>query len=534
MSRRTVASRAPSKQPPAEWTPATERALAKRSQPTVKRGPAALGAAASYLARPRSVLAGVPLAAWGCAIAAFLNAACWSVISPPFEVPDEPSHFAYVQHLAETGGLPSVTGEQFSPSEMVALRDLRHSSVRGAPQNHTISSPAEQRTLESDLAQTTSSESEEAGIATSQPPLYYAMEAIPYRLAGGTVLDRLTLMRLLSAAMAGFTGLFAFLFVRESLPSVRWAWVVGGLGVALFPLLGLMSGSVNPDALLFAVAAALFFALARAFRLGLTPRRGAAIGALIAIGVFTKLNFIGLIPGAAIGLLILALRAARASRRAAIGSLGLACAIAVGPALLYVAIHSLSERPGTVTVTGSGLALISAPGSLFDKGAYIWDLYMPALPGMPNYFPHISTTRQLWFDGLVGRYGWLDTFFPGWVYDFALLPAGLVAGLCIREVIRSFGTLRRRGAELAVYLALCLGTITLVGASDYLSSPRNMGAYIEPRYMLPLLALFGGVLALAARGAGQRWGRAIGALLVCLILAHNIFSQLLVVARYYG
>jgi hypothetical protein len=49
-----------------------------------------------------------------------------------------------------------------------------------------------------------------------------------------------------------------------------------------------------------------------------------------------------------------------------------------------------------------------------------------------------------------------------------------------------------------------------------------------------MLVLFGAVLALAARGAGRRWGPAVGALLVLVILGHDIFSQLLVISRYYA
>ena len=45
--------------------------------------------------------------------------------------------------------------------------------------------------------------------------------------------------------------------------------------------------------------------------------------------------------------------------------------------------------------------------------------------------------------------------------------------------------------------------------------------------------VFAAILALAARGAGRRWGPAAGTLIVLLILAHDIFSQLLVVGRYY-
>jgi hypothetical protein len=42
------------------------------------------------------------------------------------------------------------------------------------------------------------------------------------------------------------------------------------------------------------------------------------------------------------------------------------------------------------------------------------------------------------------------------------------------------------------------------------------------------------VVALAARGAGRRWGPIVGVLLVVMFLGQDIFSQLQVVARYYG
>jgi 4-amino-4-deoxy-L-arabinose transferase-like glycosyltransferase len=121
-------------------------------------------------------------------------------------------------------------------------------------------------------------------VAASEPPVYYALQTIPYALASsGSLLDRLALMRLLSALIAGVTALFCYLFVREAVPGVRWAWTVGGLSVALMPLLGFMSGAVNPDAMLYAVCAALFYALARAFRRGLTLRLAVAIGLLGAL-----------------------------------------------------------------------------------------------------------------------------------------------------------------------------------------------------------------------------------------------------------
>jgi Predicted membrane protein (DUF2142) len=476
---------------------------------------------------------GVPRAAWICALIACLNAACWSLITPPFQVPDEPSHFAYVQVLAQTGHLPSGHVEKFSPAEEIALRDLDQPQVRYNPQSHTIFTQAQQRQLEHDLAQPSSRAGANAGVATSEPPLYYALETIPYYLgSSGTVLDSDALMRLLSALMAGFTALFAFLFIRETLPGAPWAWVVGGLGVALAPLLALMSGAVNPDALLYAVSAALFYGLARGFRRGLTRRLAIALGATIALGFMTKLNFIGLLPGALLGLVVLAVRAARTSKRAALVSLALAVVVAASPIGLYVVLNLLSGRLPVGTLS-HGISLTESRGSVLKEASYIWQFYLPRLPGMHPYFPYLSTTIQLWFDDFVGLYGWFDTVFPAWVYRVALIPAILLAALFARALVSRRSSLRSRASELIVYLALTIGLMGLVGANDYVVSPSNTTEYAQARYLLPLLALYGAGLALAARGAGRRWGPAVGASIVALFIAHDLFSGLLEISRYY-
>jgi hypothetical protein len=476
----------------------------------------------------------IPTAAWVCALVACLNAACWSLITPPFQAPDEPSHFAYVQDLAETGRLPSSDQQRFSPAEEVALRDLLQGEVRYSPQNHTIFTAAQQRRLQHDLALALSRVSSNAGVAASEPPLYYALETIPY-IAGssGTILDQLTLMRLFSALTAGLTALFVFLFLREALPGARWAWSVGGLGVAFAPLLGLMAGAINSDALLYSVSAALCFCLARGFRRGLTPRLGLLTGAAIAAGLLTKLNFVGLLPGAALGLVVLTVRARRGSARAAYRSLALALAVAASPLGLYVIVNLLSGRRADGTLT-SGIALTTAKGSIFKEISYIWQFYLPRLPGMHDYFPGLSTTLQFWVNGFVGLYGWIDTVFPAWVYLVARIPIGLLAILLARGLYTNRAALRRRLAELGVYGAMAVGLASLVGANDYLEYPIATGSYAQPRYLLPLIALYGGALALAARGAGRRWGPVVGTAIVVLLIAHDVFSQLLEISRFYG
>ncbi|HEY3827721.1 MAG TPA: DUF2142 domain-containing protein [Solirubrobacteraceae bacterium] len=479
----------------------------------------------------REALRRIPLAAWTCALLAVVNAVGWSVISPPFQLPDEPSHFAYVQHLAETGHLPSSNGEHYPQAEEVAMSYLLQTQVRFSQENHPISTPAEQQQLESELDVPYSrSQPGDAGVAASQPPLYYALETIPYALAsGGTLLDQLALMRLLSALFGGLTALFAFMFLREALPGTPWVWTVGGLGVALTPALAMMSGAVNPDALLFAVSSALFYCLARAFRRGLTRRIAIAIGATIAIGCMTKLTFLGLVPGAVLALVALAVRDARASGRTAYRSLAVALALAAAPACLYLIDNALSGKTtlnvlsGTLTATGHR----SIPGAI----AYIWQIYLPRLPDMTPTF-HGTSGEAIWFEQLVGKYGWLDTTFPAWVVKVALFPAAILALLFARALVASRGALRLRLVEILIYLVMALGVLAIIGIDEYIHRIPN--EYMQFRYVLPLVALMGAALALAARGAGRRWGPVAGALIVMLLLAHDLFSQLLVISRYYG
>jgi 4-amino-4-deoxy-L-arabinose transferase-like glycosyltransferase len=487
-------------------------------------------------ATARGVLRRIPTAAVLCAAVASLNAACWSILTPPFQTPDEPEHFAYVKQLAETGRLPTLSSGSLSPEELVALTYLHFEHVREQPQHGTISSPIEQAELQHEVARTrhlAQKGSPSAGVATQEPPLYYALQTLPYDLdSGGTLLGRLELMRLLSALMGGITALFVFMFIRETLPAVPWAWTVGALGVALAPLLGFMSGSVNPDALLFAVSAAAFYCLARAFRRGLTRRLALLLGAVTATGFLTKLNFIGLAPGVLLGVVVLAIRAAHTSgARAAWRSLAITLALALSPIAAFVLVHLAAGHP-LLGVVSNGLE--TTRGSLLGELGYIWQLYLPRLPGMSSDFPGLVTARQIWFDGYVGLYGWLDTPFPGWVYDVALVPAAAIALLCVRALLQCRAALRARVAELVVYLAMAAGLLLLIGADSYRSFPEVSAEYGQARYLLPLLALFGTVLALAARGAGRRWGPVVGAAIVVLFFGHDLFSQLQVVARYYG
>jgi predicted membrane protein DUF2142 len=537
MSRRTTSTGSPPRAPRKGGSPKARpaRPARARAAPPKRNRLVASRVRLSRALELRGALKRIPRAALACALVATLNAACWSILTPPFQIPDEPAHFAYVKQLADSGRLPSQSAHtELSREEIGVLAALHVYEVREQQENRPIASSSEQAKLDRTLAEaegTPEPARVSAGVAAPEPPLFYALEAVPYSI-GGSFLTRLELMRLLSALLGGLTALFVFMFVREALPRVPWAWTVGGLCVALCPLLGFMSGAVNPDALLFAVSAAVFYLLARAFRRGLDTGTAIALGVAIAAGYLTKLNFVGLVPGIFLGIAIVAVRGVRASPRAAYRPLAILLALAGGPILLDLAVHLASGRPALGVVSG-GIAT-SSHESLSGELSYIWQLYLPRLPGMSNYFRGISSTRQIWFDGYVGLYGWLDTPFPAWVNEAALIPAGLILVLCARGVLLSHAALRGRAAELAVYAAMSVGLMALVGGASYHVFPRLDAEFGQVRYLLPLLALLGAVLVLAVRGAGRRWGPAVGTLIVLLFFAHDLFSQLQVVARFYG
>ena len=491
-------------------------------------------------------LRAVPTAAWACALVAFLNAAAWALIMPPFQVNDEQDHVAYVQQLAETGRLPSrpVTAPRPegrpSREEQLALDGVRFYdlSVRSDVGAWTT---LEQRRLARALAARPSRHGLARGYASLESPVYYALEAIPYRVAlSGSLLDRLMLMRLLSALMAAGTALFAFLFVRELLPGTPWAWTIGGLAFALQPLFGHISGGVNPDSLLYLSSAALFYCLARGFRRGLTPRSSAAIGAVIGIGILSKLNFAGLLPGALIGVTAIAVRQA-GGRRPTLHALRLP-AIAIGVALAPVALMALLnvafwDRPAIGAAAGAA----SIPGQASDEHGsltgllnYMWQTFLPPLPGARQFFPGTLPARDLWLDGFVGRFGWSQiVVHPDWVYRVALLGALAIAGLCGRALREANGALRQRLPELATYGLMAFGLAAEIGAYEY-PFFLSIGFMPQARYLLPLAALLAAVFALAARGAGRRWGPAVGALIVLGALAQDLGGQLLAISKWYA
>ena len=490
-------------------------------------GARAMSRVSAVAARPLGAWRSIPVAGRVCAAVAFANALVWSLAMPPFQVPDETGHFAYVQYLAEEGAPPPSGPETaFSPEQRTAMGFLDVEQLKGQQRNGTLWTEREDEVLHSALAGDVSSKSPGGASNVSyQPPVYYALAAASYRASPTSdILDRLFLARLVSVLLAAGTALASFLFVRELLPGTPWAWTAGGLTAALQPLLGFMGGGVNNDAMLFFAAACCFLFLARSFRRGLTTRRALAIGLGsggrgpredhlpgVRAGNTARPRGAGLAsrPGGSRGgrapsgdRLRLPRRArprvrAREQRR-------------LGPPLHRGTHSSVAEGAGEGGETRGRL--------LREQISYTWQLYAPRLPFMTDQFGDFPLWES-WIKGWIGHFGSLDYGWPTWVYRLGAVVFALLALLALRGLVLGRSALRGRLGELASYAVMMLGLLVLVAGAGYQARLDDYGFVFEQaRYLLPLLPLFAAVVGLAVRGAGRRFGPPLAAAVVMLAL----------------
>jgi 4-amino-4-deoxy-L-arabinose transferase-like glycosyltransferase len=495
----------------------------------------------SWLRRSYGIVIRIPRAGRICFGIALVNAAVWGVVVPPFQVPDEISHFSYVQYLAETGA-PPPGGRRppYSSQEIAALKDLYFYSVIGHAQMRGVFTSAEDRALHVALAKHPSPLGHGgASSSSNQPPLYYALEAIPYWLSPShDILARLALMRLLSALMAACTVLVVFEFLRELLPHSPTAWTVGALVVAFQPMFNFVAAGVQGDNLLYLTSALTFLMLLRAYRRGFTTRRAAAVGAVVATGLLTKLTFIGLLPGIALAVALLAWRARSDGSRTAVRALAVAASVAIIPVVIYATLNAVAWHRGGPTAGGVSGATDSVLSNgvavtLGERLEYIWQLYLPPLWFMRSYFSHYPLWST-WLNGSIGRFGWVDYGFPKWVYTAGRYVFYLLLVLALAGTVRLRAAIRPIVPMLLCFAAMGLGLLFAIGYAGIDYRFTTGLPFEQARYLFPLLVFYGAFAALAMRGAGRRWAPLVGGALVVLAMAHGLFAETLTISRYYG
>jgi hypothetical protein len=181
-------------------------------------------------------------------------------------------------------------------------------------------------------------------------------------------------------------------------------------------------------------------------------------------------------------------------------------------------------------------------GNLHQFASYVWEYYLPRLPGQQlhdYYIPVVSSypAYNIWVASGWGAFGWVTLYFPHGLYPWFLAITVLLAVGALARVGRAV-RLRRGsgwGRSRALPLLVAFGAaafLLLAGLhlTEYkLQSPTNQG-----RYLFPLAGIAGMVVALAMRWVPARF-RPLGVgLLLGALVAFQLGSLGYVAAHYYA
>ena len=463
----------------------------------------------------------------------------WSVAMAPLQGFDEAEHAGYAIHLAETGKPPEPAsgGKVYSDAQGSALGPLGFGRTIGnaeaKPPFHELQEEGfqayEKRLPASDPA---------SGVGPNplgkNPPLYYAYEAIPYRIAkalGAGFFGQLALMRLFSGLLLLGTIACAWALsgevFRRTVPRLTTAGFV-----ALHPLAGYISGIVNTDGMLMLLWTAFLWLALRLNRLGPSPARVAAPAAVAAASVLTHGRGLAILPVLLVVLGVVAVR-----HRPGIRTVGLSAAAALGCVAAGFAVLRLSTGGAGGGALYGGEVNLGATSrfSVRQLLSQTWQFYLPRLRVMESRLGPDYGFGQVWVETYFGGFASYDVNYPRWIYDAVSLSlVGGLAACAALAVRRGAALVRARWDQLAILLAAFGGMVGFLHVASYRALVNgSMDPLVTGRYLLPVR----GVLAAAAGAlvaAGGRRGPYLAAALLVGMLGLSLAGLGLGVERFYA
>jgi len=471
-------------------------------------------------------------------IATALIGVAWAALVPPFQGPDESDHFAYVQHLAETGSAPSSTtysgAGSHSTEEQRALDTLGLRALMGNPGARPFWGAVDQRrwaAFEQTLPASARADGDGANPIAKNPPLYYGVAGVAYELSPSrSLFGRLFATRLVGVALLVLTVWFTWLAASE-LTQRRWARLLAAGVVALEPQLAFMAGIVNADILLVAIWTAFVALTLRTLKRGPTTARVVGLFALAALSPLTHGRGLALLPPLAVVLALVWWRHRPPARR----SLAWAAGGVVLLSASLLAFRLFASGAGGGSLYGDQTNYIHQGG--FALGQFVstvWQFYLPRLPSMdPRLGPNFGF-RQMWIETFFGRFGWLDVSYPPRVY--VLLRMAVLVGIVavVASLAARWRELRGEWTVLVALVAIGGSLVALLHLVSYLALLGSNDPLIVGRYALPLVSLLGLAVAFVATSLPRR----LGPLLAAAVLGGGVALQLgglgLTVVRFYG
>jgi 4-amino-4-deoxy-L-arabinose transferase-like glycosyltransferase len=513
----------------------------------------------------------------------------WALVIPPWQVTDESSHFAYVQTLVQNGSLPSATrGRTYSSDQRSGAQIVgaRAGSTDPATVPPNWSASAWQAYLSSVHSHPPSKSNGGGRNPASNPPLFYLYDAVPYLIdQGGTVFGQFYEMRIWAVLLLDLTTLGGWLLAGEVFGRRQSLQLVVGAICALMPMSTFISAAVNPDSLLIALWTLALWLGARVIRRGARTSDTVALCAVTACGVLTKATSYGLVFLVFASFFAAWRLAPEANRTSTLKRELKALAVLLIPVVAWLVVARAIgfDTVNQVVAVPARAHRVSATGFL----DYLWQFYLPRLPFMPvAKLGQNVPASIIWNGGGVGMFGVAGVnlvALPPWVYGetallapfvavgvlgvvtnpgrsrrrIQLLAATAVASLVLRAcgqvqftasitaitvlaimVISVMPIVRRRRLteRQALLWFLCsavFGLLLLLHATDYLIFARDHDPFMEGRYLLPIVGVFGLGVALIVASLPIRLRPMLVGLIFAGLLGLQVVSLSAVLHAYY-
>jgi 4-amino-4-deoxy-L-arabinose transferase-like glycosyltransferase len=370
----------------------------------------------------------------------------YAVLTPTWQVPDEPAHYNYVRALAEGRGLPVIETGDYDQAYLGRL-----TSSRFPPELSIVSLEYEDH----------------------QPPIYYLVATPIYLLFGGAVLP----LRLLSVLLGAGLLVLAFGTVRTVFPTRPELALTAAAFIAFIPQHVAMTAGVNNDALAELIVGGTLWALM--VYVGAGYSRPWPIGLLLAVGLLTKTTAY-VAGGVAVLAVMIRWRQERRTWRWAVRQL----AWILTPALLASAPWFI--RNGLTYGWRDPLGL--ARHNEVVEGQVRTSEYL-ALHGWAAYW---ERAWRFTFQSFWGQFGWMGVVLPARIYQaLAVLSALLVIGF----LWWLFDPRRPRLTSLQHIRLLLLLASCLLTSLSFLWYNLNFVQH-QGRYLFPALIPLGTAAAL--------------------------------------
>ncbi|HEX6025983.1 MAG TPA: hypothetical protein VFZ00_28590, partial [Solirubrobacter sp.] len=296
----------------------------------------------------------------------------------------------------------------------------------------------------------------------------------------------------------------------------RWLQALATIAVGLQPQLIHMTAVVNPDVFLAGIWSAALYVLVRLVKHGPTRGRIAWTVALTIASYLAQPRGIAILIPAAAALGLVFWRHRRPAR------LWVRRALGVGAGLVVLV--------GAVGVVGYAFLGEFTVERARRFASYLGHFY---LPGFVDPTPSFGA-RQVFVERLFGGFAMLEANFPQRVFTALVLIGVVVVASALVGVLRRRAEVRRRLDVVAVLVLAVVGYLLVLHVAAFRSLLVSSDPVITGRYLLPLLPLYGVMLALAVVWLPRRWAPVAAGVLVGGAVLMQIASIAVVFARFYA